>query len=364
MKYTKFGNLQKLIAILILAAVIVCVVAIAVSGAEAENPQDNVNNPPQTNSNTPPDNPPPKEEGVDKPAGTAPQFVNFLTGLESDESASQKVPYAFVIRSDAQLYGAADAQLVFEIPCEAGETRLVVYNTEIDSLVKIGALAPTRKYINSLTASFFGIITAHGSDDVFNYSAQDADYIIDTKSSEESYYIEGAKNVYTTASAVKTLLENADFSASLKTEIPFDFVDFGQKATGITPANRITLDYDNNQTELIFSADTEKYLLCKRGTVKNDMINGKYVSFTNVFVLFADVTTYEKSNGVETIVNTVSGGKGYYATAGTLTEIRWQSDDNGEMSFTTLSGERLAANRGNSYLGFYKSSEQDGVFFE
>ena len=94
------------------------------------------------------------------------------------------------------------------------------------------------------------------------------------------------------------------------------------------------------------------------------MLDGKVASYKNVFVLFADMITYETSAGTESIVNTAGGGSGYYATGGKLIEIRWSVGQNGELVFKDLSGAKLVVNRGNSYVGYYKSSDSQSVTFE
>ena len=78
-------------------------------------------------------------------------------------------------------------------------------------------------------------------------------------------------------------------------------------------------------------------------------------------MLFADATTYEKASGTELVMDVMSGGRGYYATKGTLTEFTWALDELGELNFYSLSGERLTVNTGNSYVAFYKASEASSV---
>ena len=93
------------------------------------------------------------------------------------------------------------------------------------------------------------------------------------------------------------------------------------------------------------------------------MLNGKNVAYTNLFILFANTTTYEKSEGTEMVIDTLSGGKGYYLSGGTMTEIYWSVSLEGALEFRTLNGEILTVNRGNSYIGYYKASQMSSVVF-
>ena len=63
-------------------------------------------------------------------------------------------------------------------------------------------------------------------------------------------------------------------------------------------------------------------------------------------------------------METYGEGKGYYATGGKLVEIKWRLTDSGELVFEDLSSEQIVVNPGNSYIGFYKSSDSMSVSFE
>ncbi len=63
------------------------------------------------------------------------------------------------------------------------------------------------------------------------------------------------------------------------------------------------------------------------------------------------------------VTDTAGGGSGYYFTEGTATPILWRTDATGRLIFTNESGEILTANRGESYIAFYKASQADRVIF-
>ena len=86
------------------------------------------------------------------------------------------------------------------------------------------------------------------------------------------------------------------------------------------------------------------------------MLTGKNIDFSNLFILFANSTTYENSAGSQMVIDTVSGGKGYYISNGKLMEFNWSVNRIGALEFKNLMGEELQINRGNSYIGFYKAS--------
>ena len=90
-------------------------------------------------------------------------------------------------------------------------------------------------------------------------------------------------------------------------------------------------------------------------------IISQLISFKNLFILYANTTTYENSYGTELVPDTTAGGSGLYVSGGYATEIRWSLNDLGELEFKTLSGDILSVNRGNSYVGYFKASAANKV---
>ena len=158
---------------------------------------------------------------------------------------------------------------------------------------------------------------------------------------------------------------NIDLISYKKPIIPFEFADFGEAVLGKTEAKTVNITYsEQNKTALVYDADKQNYVLYKNERIKTDMLNGETVSFKNVFVLFADIVTYETASGTESVVKNDTSGTGYYISNGTLMEIKWCKDSSGELTFRTLIGNKLIINRGNSYIGYYKSSAMDAVTFQ
>lgn len=303
--------------------------------------------------------PSPPEEVIPPP----PVYINTMTGLEVTEEQMNRIPLGFVFDPLAPLYGISSSELAIEFPTEDGTTRLLSYTTDNSALWKIGSLVETRAFISAMSHFFGGIVISYGNDDVIPYDIFDTSrFEFDLSKNQGSFHRENAKYVYTSYEKLTSALDTVhqDLGEAYKNS-PFDFVSDGI-ITGVSEATAVTLPYsDKSATSLYYSEKTGKYLLYKGGNRKVDMLSGKNVSFDNVFVLFADATTYEKSSGTELVMDVMSGGKGYYVTKGTLTEFTWGLNELGEFNFYSLSGERLTVNTGNSYIGFYKSSESAKV---
>ncbi len=388
---TKDSNLYKIIAAVLIGVVLIFMIGIVANGwqqydnngeensgdtdetiDQADNPNgdtdenegtaDNINSGENNNTSDNKD-----DEDIVENKPFVPQFVNYLTGLECNEEEVYAIPYVFTVEPNAPLYGISDSDITIEIPTEGGQTRFLIYRSDISGLGKIGALSPTRDYITQLTKFFGGTLVAYGEDDIISYSSIASTLHIDLSQYTDYIYKENGKNIYTDNQNIidVTQKEGIDSESYKTQEIPFVFCDFKESVTGKTQAVYVTIPYsDNNNTVLTYDKETDSYLFSKGGRSKVDMLTGKNASYTNVFILFSDMITYELSSGTQTVMETATKGTGYYITGGTLKEIRWSVDSKKQLIFKDLNGEKLIVNRGTSYIGYYKASDTNSVGFE
>ena len=397
MKSSKSSGLHKFLSVILIAVLLVFIVGFASNGwqedqgqpdnGEVGNVTDNTDENKdgttnqETNDNVNGDNTgddkkePPKEnggintdntnEGNKDPEDALPpqNYINNMTGLGVSETQKYNVPLGFVFDPVAPLYGISSSEIAIEFPIEDGTTRLLSYTTDNSALWKIGSLVETRAFISAMSHYFGGVIVSYGNDDVIPYDIWDTSSVeLDLSKHYGSYHRENAKYVYTSYDKLGAALDAASgLTAEVYKNAPFDFVSEGL-VFGVSDAASVNIPYsDKSATTLHYSEKTGTYLYYKGGNRKVDMLSGKNVGFENVFVLFADATTYEKSSGTELVIDVISGGRGYYVTKGTLAEFTWALDEIGELNFYSLSGERLTVNRGNSYLAFYKASDAVNV---
>ena len=368
MKSLKTNSLQRLLSFLLIAVLLICVIGFAASGwqAETEDEPDSGkvgDSTDKTDENTDGNNsqadlPSDSDNQQDLPENDPPKYYNKFTGLEITEQQFSAYPIGFTLNPTAPLYGISNSDITFEFPLESGKTRLLSYTTDYSSLWKIGTLTPSRDYMSMTSAFVGGIVVCYGNDDIVKYSAWNASEInLDISKITDCYFIENTIYVYTNTNMINSATQ---FSSSLKHEgykdAPYIFSD--ALVSGTSEASTVLVPYsDSDETELYYSSASEQYLYFKSGTRKVDMLNGKNVSFDNVFVLFANSTTYEKADGKELVIDNFSGGSGYYISKGFMTEIRWSVNEDGMLEFKTLNGEMLTVNKGNAYVSYYKASE-------
>lgn len=369
------GGINKILAAVLIGVMLILMIGIVANGwqtdkngensGEGGNITDNADN---LNGDTE------KESGTadnfsenQNNSPTIPKHLNYLTGLEINEKYENRIPFGFIFDPGASSYGISGSELTVEVPTENGNTRFLVLKTDISDLGKLGAFCSARDYITQLSRFFGGFLASYGKDDIISYPTISDKIDIDLGKYGDVIYKENGKSIYTDSDSLFKILkdEGIDLISYKKPSLPFEFCDFDQKVTGNTVAESVFIPYSNeNKTSFVYSASNNSYTLYKNERVKVDMLTGENVAYTNVFVLFADVITYETAYGTESIVNTGASGTGYYISGGTLTEIKWSVDSSNNLVFRSLNGTKLIVNRGNSFIGYYKASASEEVVFQ
>ena len=366
MKKTAIGNYAKLIAFFIVAVLLVLGFGFTTEGLW--NNEDSSDTPATSNQqqNNIIQSEKPSEPKDETPSVKLPDYYNFLTGLESSEESSRKRHFAFVLDATAPLYGASWCDVIAELPTEENGTRFLAFTNTPEKLSKIGSITSTRAYISNVARFLSSVIIAHGNDGDIEYeSCQISGSFFDLKAHSGYYYTEYSQFKYTNGDLINAGIYNANVNTTAEPNgsLPFNFVEYGKKINHSTQsAKSIILPFsDKSETELYYSATENAYTFNKNGTLKTDTLTDKKISFTNVFILFADTITYEASSSTEMVMNTIGEGSGFYATDGYCQSITWESDSSGNMIFFDTLGNKLTVNRGNAYIGFVKSIKAESV---
>jgi len=392
MKTSKLNGVQKLLSVVLIAIMLIFVIGFAASGwYEEQPPNDDTGNtvdPPSEDVNPDEDNKDGNNENHDNEQNTPPQddepsgdppnedqpiidtedkpndpiYYNAITGLEITADALGVIPYGYVVDPGAPLYGISSSDICIEFPTENESTRMLSYTTDTTMLWKIGSLVETRGFISEMSCFLGGVVISYGRDDILNYGIRDtAQYEIDLSKKQGCYFLENTIYIYTSKEKSDSALDSATGICALPYKSA-PYIHSEEQISGISTAYSISIPYsDKSKVELLYSEKTGRYLYYKAGMRKMDMLTGNNVGFDNVYVLFADSTTYEKAHGSELVIETLSGGSGYYATNGSSVEIHWGINELGELCFYSLSGEKLIVNTGTAYVAFYKSSLSTNV---
>ena len=359
MNKKKTGNLLRLIAFFLTSLILICTFGFTVDGwiiNENEGgllPPEN-----ETNNGDLPEFP--KDEPTDstpqKPDVYIPKHLNSLTGLECTEVVAKSTPLCFLLESRGANYGIYGSDICVEIPIENGETKLLCIRRDIDNLLKIGSLSKTRGYISNVSSFFSAVNICVGEDDTLNYPVCNNAQVLDLSLISGYHYTEFSDFNYTYTDLINKAIE--DFSIKVNkadNSLPFLFNDYGK--------DQVTYEEKGERILIPYSSNNQKSLIYDNVIKISDAINGKFPTFVNCLVLFADSTTYDKQSGTTMIMDTIGGGTGYYFTNGSFTQITWESTNEGVMSFYNTDGEKLIMNRGSTYISYFKSSLVDKIIY-
>ncbi len=370
MKWLQNGNLAKLVAFFVIAVTICCTVSFAANGWQSftQNKPDSDNSVTQTpNSGNVDENTDGNDKGNDDITVSVPdpKYYHYITGLEIPLEDTLKRPLCMVYSSSAPLYGISSSFLTIELPTEYGQTRLLAFTDSVDTLGKIGSLAPTRGYISTFASYFGGVLLSYGNDDTNEYSYLEPAASLDFKETSGYCYTEYNSYIYTNRDLVTAYMSNSKISAvtSEIKQIPYSFNESGVKVTS-SGSSALTLDIiysSDNTTELTYSEADGKYQYSKNGTAKKDLLNDKTSLYDNVFVLYADSTTYETEESTRLVLDTSTSGKGVYLNSGKMIDITWSRDSSGNLTFYNEVGEKLAVEIGSSYIAVVKASSKSSV---
>ena len=376
MNSLKIRNVIKAVAFFLIAAIITCTVAFAsgdwqsnqdgpdsgnadneeiLDNGETDENKDGDNKNPTDSENTSPD------VSVGDPV---PEYIDYITGLEITREESKDAPFSFIYDPNSSLYGISSAQMVIEIPTEDGNTRFITVTRNPYDLGKIGGIAPSREYFSSFISYFGANAVSYGSDDRFQYTEQNTAVTLDLSKINGYSYTEYTDYVCTNGDLIEAFVRNQYISTqAAEVTMPFRFYAYGSKYDLIGKnAATVTVKYsDNNITLFTYSRSDGKYTLSKNGEVVKDRLNDKELKYDNVFILFSNAATYETADATQTIIDTYSGGTGYYINGGKNVSFTWSQDGNGNLLFIDNSGEKLVVNRGTSYFSIVKASRKSDV---
>ncbi len=357
MKKIKASSFTKLIAFLLIATILICLVGFSAEGWQSRDDNDSNSDKAVNDSGNVDED----KDQVSTPQIPQIKYYDYLTGKEVSETEAHMRKVAFLFTADAPLYGISKGDLVMEFPTADNTTRLLVYTDAINSLGKIGTIAPTKGFISNMIGAFGGILVASGTDENKEYESLDVSKSFFDLSKVNGYsYTEYTHYVYSNCDLIKAGLTNNGFSITEATHTALPYIISTNENFTLSgkQAEKLVYTYGEGQTtELYYSLELGKYVLYKNGVQKNDLLYDKAVTYDNAFVLFANSLTYESESGSDLILETLSGGTGYYARDGVVTEIFWEWHD-GVMRFSDSSGKIITVGQGNSYIGFMKSSQK------
>ena len=323
-----------------------------------------------------------------------PENLNLLTGLgDLSENAIGKRPVAIMVNNIPAAmpqYGIDKADVVFEIPVEGYQTRLMCIYADYTQLPQVCSVRSCRKYFPAIAYGFdaiyvncgqnevidsyvdsIGVIQYDGAHDRNGLFVRDQDRLNAGYSTEHTLYFDAPR--------FPEILEKDGVNMNLadgKQSTAFKFASMGST---VTPTGEditaLHIDFGSCEAGFSYNAETKTYFKTYWDKSAGSMLpqcdgrSGKQLEFTNLIVLhndyaLDDTAVYDPANDRKHRLIDWKGGEnslGYYFSQGKMQQIYWiKNSESDYIRFYDLDGNELTINRGKTYICF---NEMDDCSF-
>lgn len=298
-----------------------------------------------------------------------PENQNLLTGeFGLTPEAIGKRPVAVMVNNifDAlPQYGISEADLIFELPVEAGITRLMAVYGDYTQVPQVCSVRSCRYYFPILAAGYDAYYVHWGQDEtiateVLNRLDLDRmDGMADTYGlfyRDQDRAAEGYAYEHTGAFNGPGLMP-ALIANGVRTDLPvnksgpfFDFADTPKPPEG-APCTRPQVNFSEAYySGFEYNAQSDLYYKSHSGSDHRDQRTGQRLAFTNLFLLETEITQRDTVGRVNV---DWKSGTGWYVSMGAACPIKWEKDDEySNLVFYGENGARLRVNPGKSYISF------------
>jgi len=313
-----------------------------------------------------------------------PMAVNPITGLQTmDPGNVGRRSVAVVINNSHAAIpqrGISAADAIYEYQTEGGQTRLLAVFADVNTIPEIGSLRSARILSTDLAAGNNSVFIHFGRnarvpDHISQYgidhidgnscsagvysSANYADGYVDLPAGlffwRDAVWKSQRAIEHTAVTDGRHILEAIEYNEismiDNESNMLFNFVpdNSADIATG-DPCQQINVYFSGTNPDALFTYDplTGLYSKSEYGNPQIDETTGTQISFTNVFVLYANI----QPHGDTTIdAYLEDGGEGWYVSGGRIIPITWDKPSPVDpIVVYNENGEELEVNRGRSYI--------------
>lgn len=298
-----------------------------------------------------------------------PGKTNLLTGLPTlTDEAVGKRPVAVMVnnvRASFPQYGIAEADIIFEIPVEGGDTRFMAMYGDYTQVPKVCSVRSCRMYFPEFSEGFDAVYVNWGMseairDYIKSLNLTNYDGTFNTGKlfdRDQERRASGVKLEHTgyfngpgLAAAMEKREERTDIEPK-KRDTAFNF--YGADEV-VKPKGEeclvVEIDYGVAEPTFTYDEKTNTYLKDYNGKPQIDGVTGTQLAFTNVIILETNIGAHP--NGTHRDVKWIEGGTGYYISNGVAQEITWsKASIKDRILLFDAEGKELTINAGKSYIG-------------
>ena len=306
-----------------------------------------------------------KPESPHEPTWTGP--VNPLTGLPTDVDMSQTRPVAIMInnlrRALPQL-GVSQADIIYEVPVEGGETRMLAVFQDVSDIGYIGSVRSARPYFVDLAQGHDAVfIFAGGSHDAYRVLSERSITRLDGvngglthiffRNQDRRRAMGYEHSMLTSGELISQHLPTYNFRLEHNEgfEHTFTFTDDATPQGG-SPAESVNIIFSSAARSTSFSWDAESrhYYVSQQGGPYVDGNCDTQLTMTNVIVLRTTVQSIDREGRLR--ITLTGSGSGYFINGGEYVEITWSKESpSAPFVFTLSDGSPLIVGQGRTYIG-------------
>lgn len=254
--------------------------------------------------------------------------------------------------------GLLEADIVYEIIVEGGETRLMLILQDKD-LDKIGPIRSARHYFIDYAMENDAIYVHFGSSpqalsDIEKYSIADINGIYESSTSfwrvSDKY---APHNAVTSTKNIMKIAERKGFRTTTDQDPVLNYVVAEVNLENGETANTVTIPYSQvNTVKYKYDAEKKEYVRYSRGKKQVDWDSGKTVTTKNIIIEKAENWTLDdgSNKGRQTLDN-VKTLDGYYITNGKAIPIKCEKSSRKEQTvYKDLEGNEINVNDGKTFI--------------
>lgn len=305
---------------------------------------------------------------TESPEVTTPKGkLNILTGEYTlSDNAVGKRPVAIMVNNLQKAlpqYGVSAADIIYEVPVEGGITRLMAIYGDCTKVPDVCSIRSCRYYFPIFALSYDAVYCHWGKDEsiakdtllrlnVERLDGYNNSYLF-ARDAERAKTYDSEHTGYLIGSRVTSAISKAGIRIGLNADKNKPVYNFNATSVAISDkaCTSLKIAFSNSYfSDFTYDAKTHTYYKKHNGKNHMDSKANTQLNFKNVFVL---ETTIKHLNGTSVLMDVNwKGGKGYYISEGTITQIQWsKASEFADIVFTDASGKPLNVNPGKSYIG-------------
>ncbi len=266
--------------------------------------------------------------------------------------------------------GISKADVIYEMTCEGGITRLLALYTDYSGLDKIGSIRSARQYFVMKALEHDAILShvggsTYGLQAIKDYNVDDIEGLYESVyyRSEDRY---APHNCYISADGIDESIASHGYRRDHEDSYVPSFY-FNEEDKDLASGEKCTfLDVRYNSfTEPYYEYDEKNkvYSRYEYGMAHVDDQTDIHLTFKNIIIVITDVNGMPDGKYNDVTLN--GSGKGYYVTNGKIIPITWKKDgDYSKTEYFTEDGNKLLLNPGKTFVQYFDGEDAAGISWE